>query len=229
MKLTALEKPKSRVEAVCEQLGKLIRKADPGDREACWLPGERSLAERLGVSRSVVREAIQRLVQQGLLEIQHGNGVKMVQHLHRPLCESLARLLPEERERLRQLNELRLSLEPDAAALAAERRSAADLKNLQAIHARLLAATEAEAAIHLDLAFHQAIAAASGNRIFQLVLDSLAELGLRSRLRSMSRVGTLPAVRQHAAILRAIESADAAAARRAMRAHVLAAVKDLGF
>jgi GntR family transcriptional repressor for pyruvate dehydrogenase complex len=191
------------------------------------LPGERSLAEKLGVSRSVVREATKRLEQQGMLEIQHGNGIKIVDRLHRPLSDSLSLLIPDVAGRLEQLNETRLSIEPDAAAFAAQRATKSQLRELRGIHAALVQAPDNESAIQFDLAFHHAIADASGNLIYRLVLDSLGELGLTSRMRTIGRIGKQTAIEHHAAILSAIESRDPKAAREAMCSHILAAGQDM--
>lgn len=227
MNITALERPASLVDSVCQQLAKLIRGSQSADEDERWLPGERSLAEKLGVSRSVVREATKRLEQQGMLEIQHGNGIKIVDRLHRPLNDSLTLLIPDMADRLAQLNETRLSIEPDAAARAAERATEDQLRELRRIHTSLEQAPDNDAAIQCDLAFHHAIADASGNLIYRLVLDSLGELGLASRLRTIGRIGKAPAAGHHEAILSAIERRDADAARAAMRFHILAAGDDM--
>jgi GntR family transcriptional regulator, transcriptional repressor for pyruvate dehydrogenase complex len=226
MKVTTLERPASLVESVCQQLAKLIRGTGPENGER-WLPAERSLAEQLGVSRSVVREATKRLEQQGMLDIQHGNGIRVVDRLHRPLSDALSLLIPEVADRLRQLNETRLSIEPDAAAHAAERATRDQLQELRHIHARLEQAPDNDTAIQCDLAFHHAIAEASGNLIYRLVLDSLGELGLASRLRTIGRVGKFTGIEHHEAILHAIERRDPNAAREAMRFHILAAGEDM--
>ena len=135
MNITALQRPVSLVEGVCQQLAELVRGTTSQDDR--WLPAERSLAEQLGVSRTVVREATKRLEQQGLLEIQHGTGIKVVNKLHRPLNDSLSLLIPDVAERLQQLNETRMSIEPDAAAFAAERASTEHIRNMQKIQAEL--------------------------------------------------------------------------------------------
>jgi GntR family transcriptional repressor for pyruvate dehydrogenase complex len=225
MNITAVDRPASLVGRVCQQLAELIRNGSPDEER--WLPGERSLAEKLGVSRTVVREATKRLEQQGLLEIQHGTGIKIVDRLHRPLNDSFALLLPDLADRLSQLNEARLAIEPDAAALAAGRASADQLRALRRIHARLEEASDHPSAIEADIAFHHAIADASGNRIYRLVLDSLAEVGVSSRLRTIGRIGKQTAVGHHAAILEAVERRDADSARAAMRRHILAAGEDM--
>ncbi|NBV35489.1 MAG: FCD domain-containing protein [Proteobacteria bacterium] len=83
------------------------------------------------------------------------------------------------------------------------------------------------AAIEADIASHHAIADASGNLIYRLILDSLAEIGIASRLRTIGRIGKKAAIEHHAQILGAIERRDAAAAREAMRTHILAAGEDM--
>jgi GntR family transcriptional regulator, transcriptional repressor for pyruvate dehydrogenase complex len=225
MNITALERPASLVERVCQQLAELIRGGNA--EEERWLPGERSLAEQLGVSRTVVREATKRLEQQGMLEIQHGTGIKIVDRLHRPLNDSLSLLIPDMADRLQQLNEARLSIEPDAAALAAERATKEHVRTLRRIQTQLEKAPDNAAAIEADIAAHHAIADASGNLIYRLILDSLAEIGVTSRLRTIGRIGKKAAVEHHEAILSAIENRDSEAARTAMRFHILAAGEDM--
>ena len=162
-----------------------------------------------------------------MLEVQHGNGIKVVDRPHRPLSDSLSLLIPEMAERLQQLNETRLSIEPDSAAYAAERATKAQLRELRRIHAGLEHAPDNDTAIQCDLAFHHAIADASGNLIYRLVLDSLGELGIASRLRTIGRVGKFTGIEHHESILQAIERRDAKAAREAMRIHIVVAGEDM--
>ena len=223
--LVAIDRPPSLVEKVRDQLAELLRH-DPHQKET-WLPAERELALQLRVSRSVVREATKRLQSQGLVEIQHGIGIRGVDRLHRPLNDSLSLLIPDEADRLRSLIEARLSIEPDAAAFAAERATKAQMEGLRRVQLQLEIAPDNTAAVEADSAFHHSIAEASGNLIYRLILDSLAELGKASRLRSISRVGKQPAVEQHAFILEAIQTRNSESARTLMRNHVLAAVMDM--
>jgi DNA-binding FadR family transcriptional regulator len=222
-----INRPASLVEAVCRELALLIRNTPLKQTHEHWLPGERSLAETLGVSRSVVREATKRLEQQGMVEIQHGNGIKIVDRLHRPLSASLSLLIPDVADRLQQLNETRLSIEPDAAGYAAERASAEHVSELWRIHRALESAPDNAAAIQWDLTFHRTLADASGNLIYRLMLDSLGEIGLASRMRTIGRLGKAAAVAHHATILEALERRDPGAAREAMRMHILAAGDDM--
>ena len=225
MNITSLQRPVSLVEGVCQKLSELIRGVSSAEER--WLPAERSLAEKLGVSRTVVREATKRLEQQGLLEIQHGNGIKVVDKLHRPLNDSLSLLLPDVAERLRQLNEARLSVEPDAASLAARRATPEQIQTLRRLQNQLVSAPDNVAAIEADIAAHHAIADASGNLIYRLLLDSLADLGLASRMRTIGRIGKQTAIAHHARILEAIERHDSSEAFEAMRLHIQAAGEDM--
>ncbi len=225
MNINALQRPASLVEVVCNQLTQLIQGITLKDDR--WLPGERSLAEQLGVSRTVVREATKRLEQKGLLEIQHGTGIKVVNRLHRPLNNSLTLLIPDLVERLRQLNQARLSIEPAAAALAAERASKEQVQLMRSIQCQLEKTEDNAATIEADLEWHRAIVDASGNQIFRLILDSFGELGFASRLRTIGRLGKAPAAEQHAMILDAIERRDPEGAASAMRSHISSALNDM--
>jgi GntR family transcriptional repressor for pyruvate dehydrogenase complex len=225
MTLDAIARSPSLVEKVCDQLAKIIRHDQEEDDG--WLPTERELSAQLGVSRSVVREAAKRLESQGLVEIQHGVGIKAVDKLHKPLNGSLALLIPDAEERLRQLNETRMALEPESARLAAENATSAQLRALRRIHQQLIDAPDNARAIEADMAFHRALAEASGNLMFRLILDSLAEIGLASRQRTIGRVGKFTGVEHHGAILDAVERGDAEAAAAAMRHHITCAGEDM--
>ena len=130
-----LERPPSLVEVVCGRIIALSREAG-ADR----LPPERDMSAQFGVSRSVVREAAKRLELQGLLEIRQGSGMRIVDKLHKPINGALSILVPNAKQRLEQLLEVRLALEPANARFAAERATDSDLKALQASHTRLVAA-----------------------------------------------------------------------------------------
>jgi GntR family transcriptional regulator, transcriptional repressor for pyruvate dehydrogenase complex len=225
MKLTAVKHGQSLVEEVCQQLAARIRQRDGADDG--WLPPERTLAIQLGVSRTVVREAVKRLELQGLLEVRHGVGIRAVDQLHSPLCSALELILVDEAVRLKQLCEARLTIEPEVARLAAERAKAADIKLLVAAQAALAAAEDAPSAVEADLQFHRALAQAAGNEVFTLLLDSLAELGRASRELTIGTGGKAPAYDGHAAILSAVKRRDPAGAREAMQRHMTAASHDL--
>ena len=208
----------SLVEKVCQQLAGLARRdQQEGDG---WLPTERELSVRMGVSRSVVREAMKRLEMQGLLEIRQGIGIKTVDKLHKPLTSAMELLVPDGEERLRQLVQIRLILEPHSAHLVATRAAEAQIKSLQIIHQRLVGAKDSESAVTADIDFHCGIATASGNQIAALLMVSLCDLLRASLMRGYNLVTTESAIREHGQILRAIVQRNPAAAARAMSRHI---------
>ncbi|TWT94977.1 FadR/GntR family transcriptional regulator [Neorhodopirellula pilleata] len=211
---------------VADHLVRFIRQGASDDPQQ--LPAERQLAEQMGVSRPVVREAIKRLEMQGLLEVRHGKSVKVVDQLHRPVSASLSLLIPDVTERLRQLQETRIVIEPESARLAAERGSAQSIQQLRSLQDSLVAAESIEEAIEIDLQFHHALAEASGNLMFRLFLDSLADISRESRQRTIGRVGKQAAIDHHEQIVRALERRRPQAAAKAMRHHIKMASEDLG-
>lgn len=219
------EQSSSLVEQICRRLSR------PPGRELAdgdgWLPPERQLAEQLGVSRTVVREATKRLELQGVLEVQHGVGIRFVDKHHVPLSGTVELLLPDMRERLRQLAEARLLIEPPVARLAAERASADDLRALAATQERLASAVETAAAIDADLEFHRLLARAAGNRILEVVLESVGELGRASRQATIASTGIARAHDHHQRILAAVEQRDGQAAFERMREHMEGSLSDL--
>lgn len=225
MILDTIARPPSLVEKVCQSLAAIARR-DRADEEN-WLPTERELASQLGVSRSVVREATKRLEQQGLLEIRQGLGIRTVNNLHKPLTGALELLVPEETERLRQLIEVRLMVEPENARLAAERATAAQITTLRAVHEQLALAESFEDSVMADMEFHRTIAMLSGNQIAGLLMQSLSELLQASLKHGYKRVTPATAIKQHAAIVKAIEQRDSAAAARTMHRHLITARTDL--
>jgi GntR family transcriptional regulator, transcriptional repressor for pyruvate dehydrogenase complex len=149
-----------------------IRRGDlrPGER----VPTEPALMREFGVSRSVVREAVSRLQASGLVHTRQGVGsfVLAATAKSTPLPEPNAAL--KVRQKLAML-ELRLSLESDAAALAAQRRTAAQLAAMEAALAHFEGCLRAgSSTAEADFQFHELIAQATGNEYFAQVLRSLS-------------------------------------------------------
>ena len=225
MAFSSIKPQRSLVEEVCARIASEIRDEIAGGDG--WLPPERNLALKLGVSRPVVREATKRLELQGLLEVKHGVGTKVVDKLHKPLNGSLALLIPNDKERLRQLIQVRFMIEPENARLAAEHASVAQIRKLRAALKKLEEADGYDEAVDADMTFHRELAIASSNQIAALLLHSLSDLMQVGLTRGYSRVSTTNSVREHAAILAAIEKRDAAAAAKTMREHLSTAEADL--
>lgn len=191
----------------------------PGDR----LPSERDLVTRLGVSRGSVREALRSLEFGGLLEVRAGEGAFVrevpVEAVLDPLSTSLV-----DRRGLLELLETRQILEPEIAALAAQRARPSDLADLEQILTEIeerLGAGRYDFAVQSILAFHRAVTRATGNRIMQRLMDAISEL-LTQSMRETLRVPGRPArsLEGHRQILAAIRGGDSTAARLAMLTHI---------
>jgi GntR family transcriptional repressor for pyruvate dehydrogenase complex len=192
----------------------------PGEK----LPSEPRLAAEHQVSRTVVREAIARLNLEGLVHTRRGSG----SYALTPPAEDadggapLARSLDD---RL-ALVEYRLALEAEAAALAATRRTSAQLAAL-ADRLDALASSDGHPATAMqhDFAFHRLVAEAAGNRFLLEALDRLGPQMIampRGRLDGAGHdAGRFTAVvQEHRAVLAALESQDPLAAAAAMRVHL---------
>jgi len=212
------------VDRICHELSRMAMAAQPGKS---LLPPEHELTTRLGVSRTVLREATKRLESQGLLESRHGVGVEVIRKLHKPVSYSLRILVPDLAESLRQAMEVRILLEIETARRAAEHASAETIAELRRIHEMFERSTQVEEAAHLDVAFHQVIAESSGNALVGLMLDSISELGTEVRKLTLSRAGIPFGAMQHRAILEAIEQCNPEAAAAAMQVHLAHASQDL--
>ena len=204
------------VESVCTLLLEKYRDAE-------WLPPERKLAVTLGVSRPVLREAIKRLENQGLLASRHGVGVQVVDEPHVPVGAALERALPSRTERIRQFTAARLVVEPELARLAATRIKPAQLKRLEAAQRRLADCQDFAEGLAADLEFHRIIAKSSGNQVLALMIASMAALETASRQVTLQRVGLRQAGEQHQRIFLAIADKDPAKAETAMIAHLTSA------
>src|SRR5579875_1641754 len=131
----------------------------PGDR----LLSEREMAERLGVSRTSVRQALTALEVMGLVEIRHGDGVFLT-HPPEVVLPPLATALADEHEQLPAVMEVRQAIEAQTARLAARRRTAEDLETLEGALDRMARAIEAgEDPADADSDFHDGIVAAARN------------------------------------------------------------------
>jgi len=192
-----------------------------------WLPGERTLSADLGVSRTSLREAIQRLEIQGLLEVRHGIGVRVINNPQLPVRATLLRELPDFDQRLRQFSEVRVLLEPEIARRAAERMTDEERERLASLQEQMRAAgDDTDEAVRADLDFHRFLAEVAGNRVLALMLASIADLEEEARRITLVRVGLVAAYEQHRRIALAVVAGDGEAAYAAMAAHVIAAQRE---
>ena len=175
--------------------------------------GQGELADRLGISRGSVREALRRLAGDGLVSFEVNRGFFVAEAG-----------LDDVRHRL----EARLVLEPGIARLAAQRRTDADLELMRGTIAAEAAARSSDDVHDASRAFHFAVAAATGNRAFTKLLDGLwiADVG-RQLLAQRRRTKDWQDhdVDEHRAIVEALTAGDGEGAARLMGAHVESAVR----
>jgi GntR family transcriptional regulator, transcriptional repressor for pyruvate dehydrogenase complex len=214
-------------EQVVERLRELIdvQGLEPGDR----LMSERELAERLGVSRTSVRQALTALEVTGLVHIRHGGGVFLARSPN-DVLPSLANELLDRYEGLPAVIEVREAIETQTSRLAARRRDDADMRAMRSAVQRMEAAIEAgDDPADADSDFHTAIVRAARNPLLEHLWQELAEPIDTTRRASLARPGRPPrSLAAHHAILDAIERKDEDGAATSMREH-LAVVGDLGF
>jgi len=211
------------------------------------LPSEARLAERFGVSRLTVREALKLLSGRGLVELRQGRRAVVTQPSSTITSSVFASYIRQDPSAFLELIEVRLALEVTSATLAAQRTSRAGLAAMEsALEQMAHAAASFDAAgpdeplrlqayaayQEADLAFHEAIALATGNRMLAHVLEALADSLLRSFQTSfaghLARGGTAhDTYLTHLRILNAIRDGDAAGAARAMRRQLQASERDL--
>jgi DNA-binding FadR family transcriptional regulator len=196
------------------------------------LPREVDLAEQFGVSRGVARETIRALEERGLISVKHGKGASVNDAAQWDVFDPdvLAVMLASERsgEVLAEYLECRRILEVEAAGLAAERAGAEELARATEALARMEESTRrppsptAERLFHeADIAFHQALIGATGNRALGGLVERIHSALLLARFplaRPQYRVER--ALPEHRRILEAIVARDPAAARAAMSDHL---------
>ncbi|WP_136068738.1 FadR/GntR family transcriptional regulator [Modicisalibacter radicis] len=190
------------------------------------LPGENGLCDAFGVSRTVIREAIAHLKSLGLVATRRGVGTRVVR------CAALdpmpaERIRPTTVEEILHVLELRMAVEPAAAALAATRHVSEGRRRLLEAHASFMHACKVSQAREEDYAFHYAIAEATGNPCFTAFYEQLRhcvipranliddEINSASTEKYLSRVEG-----EHTAILEAILARDPQAAREKMYRHL---------
>jgi len=214
---------------IVKDLSQRIRAGEirPGEK----LPSESQLVGRYGVSRTVVREAMSSLRTAGYVDVRHGVGA-IVREPPNPARLDLADVSIEVINEALAVLELRIGVETEAAALAAQRRSVADLAALEGdLAAFKRAIADGGDGVEADTALHRHIAEATRNRHFATMFETLGGMLIpRRRLCA----GTGPAAEaesgrgflnrihaEHESIVRAIELGDAESARNAMRIHLL--------
>ncbi|SDS48776.1 FadR family transcriptional regulator [Pseudomonas fuscovaginae UPB0736] len=208
-------------EVALQAIRKLISEEGFGPGDA--LPSQRDLAQRLGISRASLREALSSLSALGVISVQPGKGVFVQAPSQAPVTGGLAWPFAAQAS-AEDIFQLRYALEGFAAGLAAVTLTADELDALQdnvdAMRAELRAA-DFEAAARLDFDFHRRILLASGNQAMLGILSATAELFLESQKLPFIRAErAMETWQEHRKILRALARRASGPAQKAMQEHV---------
>lgn len=189
------------------------------------LPTEKFMSDEYGVSRTVIREAISRLKSEGLVETRQGSGTVVLD----PRASQVFRLNRSDDDPARgvlRIIELRRGIEAEMAALAAERRTEAEMREIRRTLKEIDRAVDTNGdGVEEDLEFHMAVSRATGNPHYPALLSLLTQ-ALQDAIRvtrgnEARRADLAAAVRaEHEAISAAIKARDPEAARRAAFLHM---------
>ncbi|MFH1927041.1 MAG: FadR/GntR family transcriptional regulator [Chloroflexota bacterium] len=189
------------------------------------LPSERDLANRLGVSRNTVREAIRSLEQRGLLMMRPGSGTFVTEVAPEVVADSIERYFAFSSCSHEDLVKLREILEPEVAALAAEHSTSEDLarlKNLVEEMENAFSRDDVERYAATDTNFHVALALASHNELIIAITSGLQQI-MRVWIEAQSKTFRLEkGAFSHRAVCEAIAARSPDRAREAMRVHMSA-------
>jgi len=194
-------------------------KLKPGDR----LPSQRELANLMGLSATVVREAIRGLASMKVIHVVHGRGAYVSQISAKDLIRPEALFSVLERETLLHAIEVRGILEVEAVALAAERSNATDLLEMERALSKIARAIASgnDPLMHSP-SFHAALAAATHNPVLTEIIKPFIELMARgARVISNNVPEALEReLASHTELYEAIRARDPELARSRMRAHL---------
>ena len=192
------------------------------------IPSEVELAEMLGVSRISVRNAIQRLVGQGILESKHGEGTFVSDLSLEGFFNSMIPLLSVQKDQICELYEFRRVLETGNIRLLADTVTddvIADLENnYKEMQNHFF---EIKSFVNIDIEFHSIIARATGNAIIANIYNSIREALYPNQLIVQSTFGTKGALKYHKLILDAIKNNNFAEAEKYMDDHMKMTIKNI--
>lgn len=191
----------------------------PGDR----LPPEKELAERLGLSRNSMREAVKALEVIRVLDVRRGDGTYVTSLEPRLLLEAISFVIDlHDDESLLEIFQVRRILESHATGVAAQRADADDIAALRAELATVDAGTGIEQLVEHDVRFHRAIIAIADNRYLSSLVESLTSQTVRARVwRGLTESGAASrTLTEHGAIVDALAEGDVELATALARAHI---------
>lgn len=190
-----------------------------GDR----LPPEKELSEKLGLSRSSLREAVKALEIIRVLDVRRGDGTYVTSLEPKILTEAMSFIVDLHQDKsILEIFEVRRILEPAAAAMAAARISKEQINELRATMNNIDVDTSVESLVEHDLIFHGLIATAANNSYLGSVLDGLSSSTVRARIwRGLTQEKAVDrTLAEHTAIIEALERGDADLARALLTVHI---------
>lgn len=188
----------------------------PGSR----FPPERELAKEFGVNRASVRQVLKVLEIMGVLSQRVGDGTYLSESAETILNEPIDFLVLLDDLSQHELFETRLMIEPELTARAAERATAEDLSALRSAIFAMERSKSTRERLNADLAFHEAVFRASGNRICHLLFKGIHRTLLMSMSQLSDRVSIEHPLMFHRRIYTAIRERDPDSARKAMQEHI---------
>ena len=210
-------------ENISFRLREMIQRGElnSGDR----LPSERDLAKILGVSRPTLRTGIRSLATIGVLQPRQGAGTFVVEAMDSPSLDGsqLSLMASLHGYTSDEMFEARISIEMSIAGFAAERANSEHFTLMAEEIAGMFASLdEPEQFLLHDMAFHQTVAAASGNRILTALMNMLTQILFEGRSKTVKNATDLKeSAEMHRKIYRAIRERDAETARHAMYNHLI--------
>jgi len=198
----------------------------PGDK----FHSENELTAMLGVSRSSIREALRLLEVAGFVTVQHGKGI-FVSDPGNAGQKALEKWLNENETSLSEHFEIRLIIDPKAAASAAKKADESDIKKLREICAQFKQSVEkgnTADTINFDEQFHLALAKSTKNRTLYMIMKTMTQSLPEGWISSLHVPGRIEkTIKEHCAIVDAIEARDLVRAEQKMAEHLTNALNDI--
>jgi DNA-binding FadR family transcriptional regulator len=206
---------------VYERLMNMVIDGKYQDNE--MLPPERLLCEEFGVSRTVVREAVNSLETRGILQVVHGKGVKVVPPTSDDISDAFMLYLRRQRREvsLKDLMGARFAIEPEIARCAALNATRSELKKVEGILKRAKAALEdLDNYVSVDLEFHLQLAYMTHNIVFITILESLLIPLRRSFTETVDVRDNRVTFKEHMEIFKKVQAREAMQAKAVAEKHL---------
>jgi GntR family transcriptional regulator, transcriptional repressor for pyruvate dehydrogenase complex len=223
-----------RLERIAHKVANQLKKAisDGVFRVGDRLPSERELAEQMGVSRPSIREAIQQLELQGIVEIVHGGGTVVKNITEREIQKPMEVFIGDDKQRVLELTQVRSYMEPLAARQAASNRTEEELSRIHYYLEEMEHDFEkGQIRYEIDFQFHTEIAASAHNMVFLHLMSSIYQLisysiKIHREQMFVSKEAQAKILNHHLRVFKAIQNRDPEAAEAAMKDHLQFVVEE---